>query len=194
MSAKRAERLQVMLTIDEVRLVEEWRFEHRMPSRSAAVRALMNLGLQAHAAVNEAALLEGSVSSRDVGVAENGSLVGSVEDRRGVLVLAGDELAGHGLGRVVEWAGYRVVGPVRTLAEADRLAATERFAAAVLDGRAGNGIVSAVTDWLTSQRVPCAVVTDVAGGGAGAGNSGTAVAGGAGVGERLRHALSRLIS
>lgn len=192
MSAKRAERLQVMLTIDEVRLVEEWRFEHRMPSRSAAVRALMNLGLQAHAAVNEAALLEGSVSSRDVGVAENGSLVGSAEDRPGVLVVAGDELAGHGLGRVVERAGYRVVGPARTLAEADRLAAAGRFAAAVLDARAGTGIVVAVTDWLTSQRVPCAVVTDAAGEGAGHGD--TAVTGGDGVGERLGHALSQLIS
>ena len=75
MTGKRAERLQVMLTLDEVRKVEEWRFANRMPSRSAAVRALMNLGLHARAPrLDESAMLEGAVSSRDVGVVENGSL------------------------------------------------------------------------------------------------------------------------
>ena len=69
MTEKRAERLQVMLTPEEVRLVEEWRFKNRMPSRSAAVRALMNLGLRARSTlVDEAALLDGAVSSRDIGV------------------------------------------------------------------------------------------------------------------------------
>lgn len=71
MNEKRAERLQVMLTAEEVRLVEEWRFENRMPSRSAAVRALMNLGLRAETTVvDESALLNGAVSSRDIGVAD----------------------------------------------------------------------------------------------------------------------------
>lgn len=71
MTNKRAERLQVMLTVEEVRMVEEWRFNNRMPSRSAAVRALMNLGLRANSTVvDQSALLEGAVSSRDIGVAE----------------------------------------------------------------------------------------------------------------------------
>lgn len=71
MSDKRAERLQVMLTAEEVRMVEEWRFKNRMPSRSAAVRALMNLGLRANSTVvDRSALLDGAVSSRDIGVAE----------------------------------------------------------------------------------------------------------------------------
>ena len=71
MTDKRAERLQVMLTAEEVRLVEEWRFENRMPSRSAAVRALMNLGLRARSTVvDETALLNGAVPSRDIGVAD----------------------------------------------------------------------------------------------------------------------------
>ena len=71
MPEKRAERLQVMLTAEEVRMVEEWRFENRMPSRSAAVRALMNLGLRANSTVvDESDLLNGAVSSRDIGVAE----------------------------------------------------------------------------------------------------------------------------
>lgn len=71
MPEKRAERLQVMLTAEEVRMVEEWRFRNRMPSRSAAVRALMNLGLRANAnVVDRSALLDGAVSSRDIGVGE----------------------------------------------------------------------------------------------------------------------------
>lgn len=71
MPTRRAERLQVMLTADEVRMVEEWRFQNRMPSRSAAVRALMNLGLRANSTVvDESALLNGAVSSRDIGLAK----------------------------------------------------------------------------------------------------------------------------
>lgn len=71
MPEKRAERLQVMLTAEEARMVEEWRFRNRMPSRSAAVRALMNLGLRANSTVvDRSALLDGAVPSRDIGVAE----------------------------------------------------------------------------------------------------------------------------
>lgn len=69
MAGKRAERLQIMLTEEEVRRVEEWRFENRMPSRSAAVRALMNLGLRARTKIlDRAILLDGGVSSHDIGV------------------------------------------------------------------------------------------------------------------------------
>ena len=69
MPGKRAERLQIMLTEEEARRVEEWRFENRMPSRSAAVRALMNLGLRARMeVVDRSVLLDGGVSSRDIGV------------------------------------------------------------------------------------------------------------------------------
>lgn len=74
MPEKRAERLQVMLTAEEVRMVDEWRFRNRMPSRSAAVRALMNLGFRTNSTViDHSALLDRAVSSRDIGVAEVGS-------------------------------------------------------------------------------------------------------------------------
>ena len=43
----RGERLQIMLTEDELRLVDDWRFGARMPSRSAAVRELLKRGLMA---------------------------------------------------------------------------------------------------------------------------------------------------
>lgn len=47
MSEHREERLQVMLRPDELRALDNWRFEHRMPSRAAAVRELLKRGLSA---------------------------------------------------------------------------------------------------------------------------------------------------
>ena len=38
---ERGERLQIMLSADELRAVEDWRFARRMPSRAAAVRELL---------------------------------------------------------------------------------------------------------------------------------------------------------
>jgi len=43
----RGERLQIMLDDDELRVVEDFRFAHRMPSRAAAVRELLKRGLAA---------------------------------------------------------------------------------------------------------------------------------------------------
>jgi len=42
---KRVERVLVMLDEDELRTLDTWRFEHRMPSRSAAIRELLRMGL-----------------------------------------------------------------------------------------------------------------------------------------------------
>jgi hypothetical protein len=42
---ERAERLQIMLSAEELAAVENWRFERRMPSRAAAVRELLRRGL-----------------------------------------------------------------------------------------------------------------------------------------------------
>lgn len=44
---KRAERLQIMLTDEELKAVDDWRFQARMPSRAAAVRELLKRGLAA---------------------------------------------------------------------------------------------------------------------------------------------------
>jgi hypothetical protein len=44
---ERPERLQIMLTSDELAALENWRFDKRMPSRSAAVRELLRRGLAA---------------------------------------------------------------------------------------------------------------------------------------------------
>ena len=43
----RGERLQIMLTPEELQLLDDWRFEARMPSRAAAIRELLRRGLKA---------------------------------------------------------------------------------------------------------------------------------------------------
>lgn len=43
----RGERLQIMLTIEELQAVDDWRFQKRMPSRASAVRELLKRGLSA---------------------------------------------------------------------------------------------------------------------------------------------------
>lgn len=43
----REERLQIMLSPEELRVVDNFRFEHRMPSRAAAVRELLRHGIAA---------------------------------------------------------------------------------------------------------------------------------------------------
>jgi hypothetical protein len=45
MSEVRAERLQVMLSPEELTLLDDFRFKHRMPSRAAAIRELLKFGL-----------------------------------------------------------------------------------------------------------------------------------------------------
>lgn len=45
MSEMRGERLQVMLSPEELAAIDDFRFKHRMPTRAAAVRELLKLGL-----------------------------------------------------------------------------------------------------------------------------------------------------
>jgi hypothetical protein len=60
----REERLQIMLSPEELQAVDNFRFAHRMPSRAAAVRELLRYGLAAVGAVAE----NSGVKSRDYGV------------------------------------------------------------------------------------------------------------------------------
>lgn len=46
-SLSRGERLQIMLSKEELRALDDWRFNRRMPSRAAAVRELLKRGLAA---------------------------------------------------------------------------------------------------------------------------------------------------
>jgi hypothetical protein len=60
----RGERLQIMLTKEEVEALDNWRFQRRMPSRAAAVRELLKRGLAAEGFISA----EGGSHSRDFGV------------------------------------------------------------------------------------------------------------------------------
>ena len=60
----RGERLQIMLTKEELDALDNWRFTKRMPSRAAAIRELLKRGLAAEG-FN---LAEGGRKSQDFGV------------------------------------------------------------------------------------------------------------------------------
>jgi hypothetical protein len=45
MSETRGERLQVMLSPEELAALDDFRFKYRMPTRAAAIRELLKLGL-----------------------------------------------------------------------------------------------------------------------------------------------------
>lgn len=62
----RDERLQIMLTEEELSALDDWRFARRMPSRAAAVRELLRLGLTAQGV----SLADGRARSKDFGVTD----------------------------------------------------------------------------------------------------------------------------
>jgi len=64
MPVGRVERLQIMLTEDELVVIDDWRFERQMPSRAAAIRELLQRGL----AADGFALADRSVKSKNFGV------------------------------------------------------------------------------------------------------------------------------
>lgn len=62
----RAERLQIMLTEDELAALDDWRFSRRMPSRASAVRELIKRGLAAEGFV----LADSRTKSKEFGMIE----------------------------------------------------------------------------------------------------------------------------
>ena len=64
MDLNRGERLQIMLTQDEAKALDDWRFAKRMPSRASAIRELLRVGLAAEGVDVAAA----GVRSKDFGV------------------------------------------------------------------------------------------------------------------------------
>ncbi len=61
----RGERLQIMLTDEELAALDDWRFDKRMPSRASAVRELLKRGLAA-----EGFVVAGRAHSSAFGVLE----------------------------------------------------------------------------------------------------------------------------
>jgi hypothetical protein len=62
----RGERLQIMLTDEELAALDDWRFARRMPSRAAAIRELLKRGLSA----DGFAETDGKQKSKDFGVTD----------------------------------------------------------------------------------------------------------------------------
>jgi hypothetical protein len=60
----RGERLQIMLSPEELKALDDWRFAKRMPSRASAVRELLKRGLTSEGF----ALATAGVKSQDFGV------------------------------------------------------------------------------------------------------------------------------
>lgn len=69
MDEKRVERLQVMLGAEELKALDDWRFNRRMPSRAAAVRELLKRGLAAEGFL----VTEADAKSADFGVTKASS-------------------------------------------------------------------------------------------------------------------------
>jgi hypothetical protein len=66
----RDERLQIMLTEEELRIVDDWRFSQRMPSRASAVRELLRRGLAAEGYLRN----DERMKSKDFGVTASADL------------------------------------------------------------------------------------------------------------------------
>lgn len=64
----RGERLQIMLTQEELTALDDWRFRRQMPSRAAAVRELLRRGL----ATEGFDLAERAQKSKSFGVIDGG--------------------------------------------------------------------------------------------------------------------------
>jgi hypothetical protein len=72
----RGERLQIMLTKEELEALDSWRFSRRMPSRAAAIRELLKRGLAAEGF----AAADGGSRSQDFGVTGQSKTAGTNGD------------------------------------------------------------------------------------------------------------------
>jgi hypothetical protein len=63
----RETRLQIMLSEEELAAVDDWRFKHRMPSRAAAIRNLLNIALKVHTETDQSKPLR----SQDYGLLDD---------------------------------------------------------------------------------------------------------------------------
>lgn len=71
----RGERLQIMLTDEELSALDDWRFARRMPSRAAAIRELLKRGLAADGFAES----DGKQKSKDYGVTNTSRSAGAEE-------------------------------------------------------------------------------------------------------------------
>ena len=76
---ERPERLQIMLTEEELEILDDWRFAKRMPSRASAIRELLKRGLAAEGFDTA----KGRGKSKDYGVTGRSPSASSKSGRTG---------------------------------------------------------------------------------------------------------------
>jgi hypothetical protein len=77
MTDMRDERLQIMLSPEELSVLDDFRFKHRMPTRAAAVRELLRLGLTVGGTDGD------GQKSSNYGVVNRGNSAGSAREGEG---------------------------------------------------------------------------------------------------------------
>jgi CheY-like chemotaxis protein len=160
--AKRTEKLQIMLDDAELEAIDAWRFKNHMPSRAAAVRALLHLALKGRGAkeFRPAVVL----SSRDVGVVESSPELQTALGtgaRKKILLVEDEFLIAAGLELILEELGYEVLGPVSGSDEASSLLEKEQPDAAVLDFALGNRTSLDLAAVLMQRNIPIMFCTGV---------------------------------
>ena len=75
----RGQRLQIMLTDEELEALDTWRFDKRMPSRAAAIRELLRRGLAAEGFE----VAEAGKSSRDFSITDADQSPANTAKKRG---------------------------------------------------------------------------------------------------------------
>jgi CheY-like chemotaxis protein len=162
MRGKRNERIQILLNDEELKAVDEWRFENRMPSRSAAVRALVHLALKGRG--KKSVRPEGAISSRDVGIIDSSPELAAAlgtGDRKKVLLVEDEFLVALGLESMIEDLGFDIMGPAFSADEAMELIGTGRPDAAILDVDLGRETSFHLAEHLKKKRVPLVFCTGV---------------------------------
>ncbi|HWB51451.1 MAG TPA: hypothetical protein VG651_20230 [Stellaceae bacterium] len=69
----KSERLQIVLTVEELDTLDDWRFTNRMPSRAAAIRELIKRGLANSNAASDTTAMRVGRRSRDVRILDRKS-------------------------------------------------------------------------------------------------------------------------
>lgn len=91
MSSKRNSRIQLMFDDEELAALDEWRFSRRMPSRAAAMRALMRFGLKLDLEIDDLGVDPASVASNKIGVVDGVDIDPKSERRELLASLLGQD-------------------------------------------------------------------------------------------------------
>ncbi|MEZ5669739.1 MAG: response regulator [Alphaproteobacteria bacterium] len=155
MAGKRVEKIQIHVNDEELAAIDEWRFEHRMPSRSAAVRAMLHVALNRKGP--KVMPLATVVSSREAGVVEASPALSAALGtgaRPKALLVEDEYLIAVGLEAIVEELGFDVLGPVANSDEARGIVEANRPDVAVLDVDLGGATSFDLALLLQRQRIP----------------------------------------